>query len=548
MATREQLMSALRNADKAGDSAAAKRLANMLSSGDYPKEQPQEQAQPQEEQGFLGNVADKISSRGEQFGKDMAGVGEDLLTVNPLQTLAAGQRGIRRIGGFAAGAGADIIGEGIASIADAVTPEFIQEGAKDALSYVGDTAIGKGIGGAAKSVAEIYAGFKNKNPELAQDIADTANMATMALPVKLKVPSISKGKELASKVLDTSKQKVFNEAVPDIKQLKQAAGEIYARLDNSNSRVAGNRLDSLGTNTKEKLVKAGYDRDLYPQLKTIISRLDETSGKNLSLGELQNLRKLTDAPLGSLNKSEARLGGIARDSIDDFIESLSPKDFIGTPSKNIGSDLKDARQLWRRAKKLEVVEEAMTKANLQASGFENGIRTQFRSILNNPRKRKGFTKDELLSMENVVKGGKLENVTRALGKFGFSEGQASSMLLGSLGLAGGFAAGGAGGAALVPVMGQISKKLAQKLTRNNAKSVEQIIAAGKEGDDIVKAYMKLTPKKERNLKDLTELLLRPDVSLKKLQANLPKSKGSQGTMVANAAYLAALAQRSKEEK
>ncbi|GAH01978.1 unnamed protein product, partial [marine sediment metagenome] len=244
---------------------------------------------------------------------------------------------------------------------------------------------------------------------------------------------------------------------------------------------------------------------------------------------------------------EARLGNLMVNKIDDFLDTAGRKELEGT-TKNIGAKFRDARQLWRRAMKSEQIEEAFNKANLQATGFENGIRTQFRQILNSKKQRKGFTKDELDAMRQVVKGTSLQNTAKMIGRFGFSEGQASNMLMGSLGVAGGAAVAGPAGAVALPLIGQISRGLAQKLTRKGAEGTDLIVRAGKNGVDVVKAYMKAVPKNERTAQELTELLLRPDISLQGLKAAARNAPQNQKKLVNDAAFLVNAIKSTQEEE
>ena len=151
-------------------------------------------------------------------------------------------------------------------------------------------------------------------------------------------------------------------------------------------------------------------------------------------------------------------------------------------------------------------------------------------------------------MKEVVKGGPAENIAKALGKLGFSEGQSTSMLLGSLGVAGGAAVGGAPGAVAVPLIGQMSKTLAQKLTRNKAAGADMIVRAGKDGREITKAYLKATKPGERSAAELTELLLRPGVGLEKVKAMLPSATKEQKKLIGDALYFAAFINSQKENE
>jgi hypothetical protein len=211
------------------------------------------------------------------------------------------------------------------------------------------------------------------------------------------------------------------------------------------------------------------------------------------------------------------------DAIDDFITEL-PESAIkpkpGMSPADIGSRYKVARDLWGRAKRSELLTEALAKADNQASGLENGIRVQFRSILNNKKQRKFFNKEELAAMREVVQGTKATNLFKLLGKFGYSEGQATNSLMAVIGGGAGAMFGGAPGAVAVPVVGQLSKSLAQRLTRNNAIFADQVVRAGKNGRRITEAYFKNTPKAARSAEELSELLMRPDIEFKQLPDNV----------------------------
>lgn len=144
---------------------------------------------------------------------------------------------------------------------------------------------------------------------------------------------------------------------------------------------------------------------------------------------------------------------------------------------------------------------------------------------------KGFTEDEKKAIQKVVRGGKSENIARALGKFGFTEGQASSMLMGTLGIYGGASVGGPLGGAIVPAVGQSFKSLAQSLTRNNVKLAQELIAAGPDGKKIAEAYIRSVPKSQRSTEELTALLLDQ-------KASLTSIRNSNNKLISDAAYFA----------
>lgn len=314
----------------------------------------------------------------------------------------------------------------------------------------------------------------------------------------------------------------LDEAVPSADQIKKVARDVYSEIDNTGAVVKSgsyqnlvNRLDRIGQ-------KYNIDPVIDPKASAALNRAKMLSGENVPLGELENLRKLTQRALKSVDEDKA-IGTEFISTIDDYMDSLSPKAFElgGADAANVGKKYKVARNLWGRAKKSELLDEAMTKAKDQASGFENGIRVQFRQILNNKKKAQYFTPDEKKAMSEVVQGTKGANLAKTVGRLGWGEGQATNVLGASAGTAlggvGGSAVGGAAGAGagavIIPIVGQISRQLAQKLTRNNAAYADQVIRAGNNAEKITKAYMRNTPKSERNPAELSELLMRNEIDL-----------------------------------
>ena len=151
-------------------------------------------------------------------------------------------------------------------------------------------------------------------------------------------------------------------------------------------------------------------------------------------------------------------------------------------------------------------------ASLAASGLENGLRIEARKILRSPKKSRGFSKAELKTLKELDEGSTAANAAKFLGKFGISEGKATSMLGAAVGGTIGNQFAGATGTAGVLALGQLAKTTAQKLTSGKAKFADQLVRAGGDAREIARAYMRNTPKAEQNVNALTELLLDPKVT------------------------------------
>ena len=335
--------------------------------------------------------------------------------------------------------------------------------------------------------------------------------------------------------------RLLKQSAPSTESLKETARGIYKSLDDSGISVPAKNFDSLADDVVRTLRREGSDVDLTPKAVAVANRLQSERGADKTLTELDTLRKVAKNAADSADKAEARLGTIAIQKIDDFLDDIGGEVVQG---KEAGAAFRSARDLWQRARKSEVLEQAMVNAENQASGFENGIRTQFRQILKriDTGKLKGFTADEREAIKKTVQGTNAGNLARFLGKFGVLDGVTSRSLttLGGAGLAG--AAGGAGAAAAVPLVGQVSSALAQRMTANNARMAQNIIRAGKNANLITNIYFRNTPAKQRSAAELAELFIKNKVPLDKV--NLRKAR----PLMSDAAIIASIAKLNDEKE
>lgn len=319
-----------------------------------------------------------------------------------------------------------------------------------------------------------------------------------------------RGAKQAKEVARISKS--IKRSAPTIAQLKAVSRSVYREIDNLDVRVNPDAFDDLVANLQANATK-GIDPDVTPKAWKAMKRFEEARGQSLSLTEIDNLREVAKGAAKASEGGDIALGARMVDEIDDFLDNIDGKALKNPSGVDVSARYRVARDLWGRARRSELIGEAFEKARNQASGFENGIRAQFRSILNNKRQSRFFNQNELREMRKVVRGTGKENFFRLLGKFGFNEGSATNMLGGVIGVTGGGLVGGVPGAVAVPVIGQVSRKLAQRMTVGNAEFANTVIRAGKDAQKIVRAYMKHTPKGKRSAAELSELLMSPDIDL-----------------------------------
>ena len=317
-------------------------------------------------------------------------------------------------------------------------------------------------------------------------------------------------------------ERLLTDAAPSPEKLKDASRAIYKEIEDMGVSMKPDAYAALASKIARETRKKGLDSDVTPLANKSVARYTDLIGEEVPLSEIEILREVAQGAASSLNPKEKMLGGIIIDATDEFLDSGGAAALTKAPKgENIGARYKAARQLWGQARKGELLDGAIKDSDLQASGLENGLRIGFRQILKNKKQRRFFNDEELKAMNDVVQGKKGANVAKFLGKFGVSEGQATSMVGSSFSMGGGAAlgstiAGGPGaaiGAITLPALGQAAKMTAQRITKGNARYASQLAKAGKDGKKIVKAYIDNTPKSERSPEVLSELLAMPDVAL-----------------------------------
>ena len=346
----------------------------------------------------------------------------------------------------------------------------------------------------------------------------------------------------AREILKEPTEKEIKEAVklaaPTPQQLREASAKIYDSVKELGVQIKPESYDTFLNGLRKRALDSGLDapsagRSLTPESQTVFSRLEGISGDDLiTVDGLERARRSAQnsASVASRagNNADASINNLIVDEIDDYLQKIDVQDFTNT-SKNIGGELGAARKLWGKARKSELLNEAVEKANDQASGIENGIRIQFRQIINNKKKSRFFDKEELEAMKSVVQGSASANTFKRIGKLGFGSGQQTNVLsglagagVGSTSLSAMFGSVGAGiGLVILPTAGTISKKLAENLTKKGAAMANQIVRAGSDGDALARAYLRNTPISQRSADDLGALLMRPDLNLKLIKDSTP---------------------------
>ena len=211
------------------------------------------------------------------------------------------------------------------------------------------------------------------------------------------------------------------EKVPSINELKQTSRNLYDIADKSGVTFKKNAFGSFANKAIADLRAEGVDPTLTPKADAALRRLEVASKSPLTLSEVDQLRRVALIAVTSNDAADRAFGGKLIDRLDNFVENAQPNQFSVSDPKAIEA-LKEARDLWKKNKKAQVLEtifdtaELRAEANYTQSGMEQALRSRLVSLAANEKLMRQFNKTEQAAIREAAKGGKLQNFLRYVGK------------------------------------------------------------------------------------------------------------------------------------
>ena len=266
-------------------------------------------------------------------------------------------------------------------------------------------------------------------------------------------------------------------AVPTRAQVRTASRDAYRAAEDAGVVVRGDAFQTFAQEAEQRIRAEGFAPKAHPKVDGALDslRTAAATGKPLSLQEMETLRKTASAAAGSLDRSEARLGAILEDEIDEFVGALGPATLAGGDATVAVPALEAARRLWTRNRRSELVEQAIDRAGLRADAaqgvlkLEHALRQEFKNIASNPRRMRQFSQTEQEQIRRIVAGTPLQNILTFVGRFA----PTTPAALGIAGLGGtfGYQVGGPFGAAA----GTTATSATMGAVTNGAKWIAQLI-------------------------------------------------------------------------
>lgn len=251
---------------------------------------------------------------------------------------------------------------------------------------------------------------------------------------------------------------------PTVEALKAAKNAAYKAVDDAGEMFDGDTMAGLSARVKQSFADNNYVPETDSALTATLKLLDARAGKPTTLTQIDKLRQNLWKRYANAKDQPQILDAIK--AIDDVIETSGASSEL----------MRVARAANSRYAKSQLLEDAFNKATDQTASTGSGgnILNKYRqavtSIINNEKKAKFFTADELDMMRTFVRGSNSENMKRLVGKLSPS----GSGLMMALHVVGGVASSGV----TLPLMaiGSAAKSSAERSAMRGVTAIQDTLA------------------------------------------------------------------------
>lgn len=340
-----------------------------------------------------------------------------------------------------------------------------------------------------RAVAGMSPGARTVIEATAEAIPDVAGVLGARVPLK----------SAARTMQEVRAARAATPKVPTSKELADAADQAYQRADAAGVVISPQSMTRAASSVREVAKKQNLNSKLHPKAAAAVEHLEEVAaqGKPLTLKEADQLRQVVKDAQTSIDKADRRMASIVLRRFDDYLQKLGPQDTLaGRTTEGIAA-LNEARTIYRRKSNAETIEKAIQRAETEAegkytqAGLEHALRVEFKKIARNEKLMRTYTPEQRAAIEQVVKGGKVTNALRNLGKYdparagmgatlGGITGGSIGAAIGGIAGAGAGAGGGmlAGQAALGTVANLASRGARRRTQANVERARETLVGRG----------------------------------------------------------------------
>ncbi len=274
---------------------------------------------------------------------------------------------------------------------------------------------------------------------------------------------------------------------PTSEALNTTASQGYKQAREMGVDFSSKSVADMAAGMRRELEQDGILAELAPKTYSILEKL--ASPPEGSIAQLSGLhaarRALKNAASDFSNPTEKLAAKRLVASLDRFIEKPDPASVVAGPAAAAGDLMRDSRGNYAAAKRSDQLTGVEEAADLRAAAansgrnLDNTIRQRVASVLLDPKKISGFSKEEIARLQDVTRGGVARNATRRVGNFFGGGGGLGGALTGTIGATlggtvGGIPGGIAGGLVL-PAIGSAAKTAGNAMTKRALHAADEMV-------------------------------------------------------------------------
>lgn len=333
--------------------------------------------------------------------------------------------------------------------------------------------------------------------------------------------------ERADAKLTKEADKLISENTPSLEQINEKVGELYNTATAQGVKIRPTQVKKLFDEINKRIKENEFfgeesAKNMTTYLKNQEAKIQDRidAKQNFTIKEIDNIRSQLGQELASKTSTDIdkRAAGVGRQVVNEFFDKINEQ----IANQDLTGDLANARNLFRSKAKLEKVNTAIELSKI-ANNPDQAIKSEFRKLARREiDKPSGDFSAKEMELLKDISAGKQSTFSKFLEKH--SKNPLTRIATGYM------FGGSPTGAALGTVIGELHTSILNNITRKNVKLLKQLEAAGENANEVVKAYIKTTPKKERNSEDIVALLLDPKLnkrtfdSIKPIDAETRRAK------------------------
>jgi hypothetical protein len=272
-------------------------------------------------------------------------------------------------------------------------------------------------------------------------------------------------------------------AIPTAAELGDATTQAYQKVHSMGLELKPQPVETLATQIEQELSNKGITpRNAGPIYDALGTLKNPPAGAVITSRGFDNLRKEMVQATQSSDGSMRTGGGTVIGALDNYLANLPQSHVISGDAQAAAAQFKIARENFKATKRMNIVEGKENLGELNSAtanagqNADNAMRQSFKQMIRPDKygktlaEKEGFNAEEIASINQIARGGPVNNTLRFLGKLAPTD----TGKITANAIAGHFT----GGMSLIGSAGALAAKLiADHVTKQRAASLLDLVAS-----------------------------------------------------------------------